>query len=234
MDKPAIQVDYFSDVLCIWAYIAQIRVDELLNEYGEKVILNYHFIPIFGCIEKRIGEGWKEKGGFAGYNKHVIEIGKGFGHCEVHPRVWLENVPRSSASCHHFLSAVRSLENRGVIPRERQAQYGGKTLFEECMWRLRLAFFRDIENVGNLEVQMGVAKSLDLPAQDIIETMENGEAMARMCCDNDLKEQYKIEGSPTYILNSGRQKLFGNVGYKIIDANIREILNRKDDQLSWC
>ena len=233
MDKPvAIQVDYFSDVLCIWAYIAQIRVDELCNEYGEKVILNYHFIPIFGCIEKRLGEGWKEKGGFEGYNKHVLEVCKDFGHLEVHPMVWLENVPKSSAGCHHFLSAVKLLESKDLIPGERQSEYDGRTPFEETLWRMRLAFFRDLKNIGGLDVQ--IAESLHLPIQSIIDTMESGEAMARMCCDNELKDQYKIEGSPTYILNSGRQKLFGNVGYKIIDANIREILNRRENQLSWC
>lgn len=235
MDKPvAIQVDYFSDVLCIWAYIAQIRVDELCNEYGEKVILNYHFIPIFGCIEKRLGEGWKEKGGFEGYNKHVLEVCKDFGHLEVHPMVWLENVPKSSAGCHHFLSAVKLLESKDLIPGERQSEYDGRTPFEETLWRMRLAFFRDLKNIGGLDVQIEIAESLHLPIQSIIDTMESGEAMARMCCDNELKDQYKIEGSPTYILNSGRQKLFGNVGYKIIDANIREILNRRENQLSWC
>lgn len=235
MGKPAvIQVDYFSDLLCVWAYIAQIRVDELLKEYGDKVQLNYHFIPIFGCIDKRIGEGWKEKGGFEGYNKHVMEISKDFGHCEVHPRVWLENVPKSSASCHHFLSSIRLLETNGAVSAERSKDYGGKTPFEESMWRMRLAFFRDLKNVGDLNVQIELAESLKLPVQDIIDAMENGEAMAKMCCDIELRDQYRIEGSPTYILNSGRQKLYGNVGYKIIDANIREILNRKEDQLSWC
>ena len=75
---------------------------------------------------------------------------------------------------------------------------------------------------------------MQLPVREITNIMESGEAMEKMCCDIELRDQYRIEGSPTYILNSGRQKLFGNVGYKIIDANIREILNRREDQLSWC
>lgn len=229
-----IQIDYFSDLLCVWAYIAQIRVDELLNKYAAKVNINYHFMPVFGCIDKRIGEGWKDKGGFEGYSKHVLEVSKDFEHIEVHPQIWLENVPMSSASCHHFLSSIKLLEMKGMVSGERQDAYGGKTRFEEIMWRMRLAFFKELKDVGELEVQIEIAEHLDLPVQSIIDTMESGEAMARMCCDHELKDQYKIEGSPTYILNNGRQKLYGNVGYKIIDANIHEILNRKEDQLSWC
>jgi hypothetical protein len=37
------------------------------------------------------------------------------------------------------------------------------------------------------------------------------------------------------ILNQGRQKLFGNVGYRIIEANIQELLREANpDQASWC
>jgi hypothetical protein len=44
-----------------------------------------------------------------------------------------------------------------------------------------------------------------------------------------------VKGSPTMILNQGRQKLFGNVGYRIIEANIQELLREPNpDQASWC
>ncbi len=44
-----------------------------------------------------------------------------------------------------------------------------------------------------------------------------------------------IQGSPTFVLNEGRQKLYGNVGYRIIDANIQEMLREpRTDQASWC
>ena len=45
----------------------------------------------------------------------------------------------------------------------------------------------------------------------------------------------KIEGSPTFVLNEGRQKLYGNVGFRIVEANIAEMLRQPDpDQASWC
>jgi len=49
-DKPVV-IDHFSDVLCVWAYAAQIRVDEIQREFGSQVHINYHFVPIFAVVE---------------------------------------------------------------------------------------------------------------------------------------------------------------------------------------
>ena len=46
--------------------------------------------------------------------------------------------------------------------------------------------------------------------------------------------QIRLDGSPTYLLNQGRQKLYGNVGYKIIEANVEEVLRRPAEAASWC
>jgi hypothetical protein len=37
------------------------------------------------------------------------------------------------------------------------------------------------------------------------------------------------------LFNEGRQVLTGNVGYRVIEANVRELLRQpSDDQSSWC
>ncbi len=36
MNKP-VNLIYVTDVLCVWAYIAQIRLDEFKQKYGDKV-----------------------------------------------------------------------------------------------------------------------------------------------------------------------------------------------------
>ena len=79
-----IRISYFSDVLCVWAYIAQIRLDELKLNYGDKLDIQYHFIPLFGCTDKRIGEGWKDKGSFKGFGNHVKDVCSKFDHVDVH------------------------------------------------------------------------------------------------------------------------------------------------------
>jgi hypothetical protein len=36
-------------------------------------------------------------------------------------------------------------------------------------------------------------------------------------------------------MNEGRQRLFGDVGYRLIEANVEELLRgRTPDEASWC
>ena len=93
-----IRIDYFSDVLCVWAYIAQIRLDELKQHYNDELDIQYHFIPLFGCTEKRIGEGWQDRGGFKGFGQHVKEVCSQFDHVDVHKDMWTTSIPKTSAS----------------------------------------------------------------------------------------------------------------------------------------
>ena len=233
-DSPVIRIHYFTDVLCVWAYTAQIRLDELLKNHGSSIDISYHFMPIFGCTDRRIGDGWKGKGGFGGFCQHTREVCQRFPHVEIHQNVWAVNTPKSSASAHMFLKSIQLLEKKGVIDHARRAEFQNRSLFEEATWRTRLAFFRDAHDVGRLDEQMNIAKGLNLPVEKIIEQMQNGEAMAEQFCDIELRDEYKVEGSPSYILNEGRQKLYGNVGYRIIEANVHEIMHQPTDQASWC
>jgi hypothetical protein len=44
-----------------------------------------------------------------------------------------------------------------------------------------------------------------------------------------------IEGSPSFVLNEGRQKLYGNIGFRLIEAKIQELLRSpRADEASWC
>ena len=66
--------------------------------------------------------------------------------------------------------------------------------------------------------------------------IDNGEAYAALRRDSQLAEQHGVMGSPTYVFNDGRQLLYGNVGYRIIEANLRELLAAPADTAapSWC
>jgi len=229
-----LHIAYFSDVLCIWAYTAQIRIDELKQRFGSQIRISYHFIPIFGCTKQRIGEGWKEKGGYTGFGPHVIKVCEDFPHVEISPDIWSKHIPKSSASSHLYLKAVQLLEQQGEISPEPVASFDGRSLFEQAIWQLRLAFFRDMKDVGNAQCQMELADELGLPRNSLLKLLHDGSAMAALCSDLKLRDDFKVEGSPTYIFNEGRQKLYGNVGYKILEANIRELLERPEGLASWC
>ncbi|WP_250658634.1 DsbA family oxidoreductase [Alkalimarinus coralli] len=234
MTKPVL-VSHFSDVLCVWAYVAQIRLDELREQFGEDVVIKHHFIPLFGCTENRIGDGWKDRGGFDGFSDHVLHVCEEFPHVQVNRDVWKNCRPKSSASTHCFIKAVQLLEEEGVVSCKPEQSLNGRTLVEEFVWQVRLAFFRDAQDISNYDVLTTIAKSLGLSLTAINERLKRGEAIAALCRDAELKELYRIEGSPTYYLNEGRQKLYGNVGYRILEANILELMqNETGDLASWC
>ena len=228
-----IKLSYFSDVLCFWAYAAQVRLDELKNKFGKRIEIEHHFISVFGNTEQRIGEGWKDRGGHPGFAEHVLDAATGFPQVKVNPGVWMLSSPKTSAMSHCFLKAIQGLENQGLISSETNTQ-SGKTLFEESLWRVRCAFFEDALDVSNISVLKNIAEELQLPMTDIEKSLNDGTALAALMSDMEKKELLKLEGSPSYILNDGRQKLYGNVGYRVIEANVTELLEHDDNQLSWC
>lgn len=69
--QPTLSVSYFSDVLCVWAYVAQIRLDELQRKFGDQICVEFRFLHLFGDVAARIETGWGDKGGAAGYLRQV-------------------------------------------------------------------------------------------------------------------------------------------------------------------
>ena len=230
----SIEISYVSDVLCIWAYVAEARLDELRREFGKSAELSYRFIPIFGATRYRVGEGWKDRGGYAGFGKQVRAVAKEFPHVTVSDRVWSEVAPTTSANAHEVLCAVRLLVEEGALDNQPKAGFAGKTTFEEAIWRVRCAFFEQARDISDRAALLEVLEDIHLPLAAIEAKIKSGEAMAEVCRDVELRDQLKIEGSPTYYLNQGRQKLYGNVGYRVISANLRELLESPGDQASWC
>lgn len=234
VSRDKIRISYFSDVLCVWAYIAQIRLDELKRQYNDQIEIHYHFLPLFGCTEDRIGHGWRDRGGYPGFGEHIRDVCKEFDHIDVHPDIWVRNAAKTSANSHLFLKAVQLLEEEPPLLVLGKEKATNNSVFEELAWRVRLAFFKHNKDISRLDCLYSIADKLKLPVDLIAEKISNGEAMAALCQDAELKDQFRVEGSPTYILNEGRQKLYGNLGYKIIEANVQEILHRPENQATWC
>jgi len=229
-----IRIHYFTDVLCVWAYLAQIRLDELIKKYSENIEISYHFISIFGCTSKRIGDGWKDKGSYTGFSKHTQNVCRTYPHIELHKDIWAKNTPKTSATSHLVIKAVQCLIDDGTIQNKIITGNGERSVFEEFIWQIRLAFFKDLKDISKMSVLMEIAKSMNLPVTKIQDMLDDGSALAELFRDVELQEEYGVEGSPTYILNNGRQKLYGNVGYRIIEANIHEILYQPELEASWC
>jgi predicted DsbA family dithiol-disulfide isomerase len=224
-----IRISYFSDVLCVWAYIAQIRLDELKSTFDDRVSIDLHFTPVFGDAHRKLENRWRDRGGFAGYSNHVKEVAAKFNHISVHPEIWTRDIPYSSTSCHLFLRAIKLLEDKGLVKSKES-----KSVFETATWAFREAFFTKLANVSDRKVQLEIAKELGLPVNKIKAQIDSGEAYAELSRDFDLVKEHTVTVSPTLIFNEGRQRLNGNVGYRVIEANIRELLHNPPGEQSWC
>ena len=217
-----IEAIYFTDVLCVWAYVSQARIDELGEEFGDAVQVRHRFCSVFGDTPHKIASEWKDKGGYDGFNAHLRRVAERFPHIELDRDLWLVVRPASSASPHLYLSALR-------------LAHPESGMLERAAWAFRLGFFRDGRDISNLEVQRDLASSLGADLDAVDERLRDGSAHARLMEDYQAAEKLRVEGSPTLVLNEGRQKLFGNVGYRIIQANIQELLRQPGpDEASWC
>jgi hypothetical protein len=61
-----------------------------------------------------------------------------------------------------------------------------------------------------------------------------GAVHAALAEDLEPARTQSVAASPTLLFNEGRQRLTSNVGYRIIEANILELLEGAPGQLSWC
>ena len=230
-----IRVEYFTDTLCIWAYSAQVKLDQLKREYPDGIDLKYRFIPIFAAAHNRIQTGWAEKGGFEGYNSHQLKTARAWEHVELHPGIWVDTVPASSTVSHLFLKAAQLLEQDGHSGFAGESTVPGHTRFESLMWRIRCAFFEDCLDICDLAVLTAIADDMGLPTDDIMQNIKHGHAHAALHLDTEVRDRYMVSGSPTYVFNEGRQRLYGNVGYRIIRANVEELMRHPDSgEASWC
>lgn len=226
-----VKITYFSDVLCIWAYITQTRIDAVREKFAAGVDIDHRFCTVFGDTAQKIGVGWQAKGGYQGFNRHLLELAQRYPHIELHPEVWLKTRPASSASPHLFLKAIQQcgLESGA------QAKSGAATAFDQIAWAFRRAFFRDCRDISRWDIQCEIAKALGADVGAIERCIHSGIAFARLAADYQDAEKMRIEGSPSFVLNEGRQKFYGNVGFRLMDANIQELLRAPGaDEASWC
>ena len=218
---------HFSDVLCVWAYIAQIRVEELQANFPGEVRLDYRFLQVFGDVSGKIATQWSDRGGLPGYSAHVQEVAGKFGHIEISPRVWVENTPTSSLPAHLLLCGVKALsaaDPDGVEP----------GLLERVLGQLRHAFFVELVDISNRHRLLELAAEAGVDTKKLQQALDSGMAFARLAADLAAATQMPVRASPTMMFNDGRQILTGNVGYRVLDANIRELLRGPTDQQSWC
>ena len=212
-------VNYFSDVLCVWAYINEWRYDEVETNLGGDLDIQLHFLPNFASVHAKIESGWGQRGGFEGYANHVREVAASF-EVPVHSDTWINVRPTTSMIPHAVIKGAVALH--GVAKARMLAK------------SLRVAFFQRGEDISQLDIIQTVVVALGLDWQGLYDRFLNGEALAELNLDFNLAKDYQISVSPAWVFNEGRQKLIGNVGYRVIEANLKELIDHKPSAHAWC
>ena len=215
-----IQIDYFTDVLCIWAWIAQARLDEVNRQWGDKISISHRYVDIFGDCFHKIPAKWGAKDGFQIFGAHVAESAAKFDHCEINTDIWTRVRPRTSMQAHLVLKAVESLA-------------GGEAAAGMAL-RIRRAFFVEALDIADLDVLLELTEEESLDRGNLLDSFRDGSAIAMLSTDLRNAADQGVRGSPTWVLNDGRQLLYGNVGYRILNANIEELMKHPEAEASWC
>jgi predicted DsbA family dithiol-disulfide isomerase len=217
--------------LCVWAYASQARIDAVREKFGDAVRIEHRFCSVFGDTAGKISSTWKDRGGYEGFNSHLRQVAERFPHIEVHPEIWLKTRPSTSASTHLFMKAAQQLDRESGATGGQSAA----SVFDRVMWAFRRAFFRDCRDISRWDIQCEIAEALGADIGAIEERIHSGIAFARLAADYQDADKMRIEGSPSFVLNEGRQKLYGNVGFRLIEANIQELLRApRTEEASWC
>lgn len=228
-----VKVVHFSDVLCVWAYVGEPNLYRLVQEFGDSVDIRVHFCSVFPDAHTKIKSQWRDRGGFGGYGAHVKSVVAGFEGFAIHDDTWCKVQPRSSASPHLFIKAIELLE-QSSDPDLTELPFTDRQSVKAAT-ELRNSFFTEAQDISNWNAQRTIADKIGLDFGEVLKRIETGEAIARLAADYELAQQLNVQGSPTYILNEGRQRLFGNIGYSILAANISELLsNQRDEIASLC
>ena len=215
-----LNIDYYSDILCVWAWIAQRRIEELKKQWGEQVEFKHHYMNLFGDTASRMAEQWSAKGGFEGFGRHVIESAEPFETAPVNSTVWSVVRPRTSANAHLVLKAVLLNVSAAAA--------------DDLALDIRKAFFVDALDIGQLPVLYEIAVDAGHDQQAIRDSIRDGSAIAALATDYQRAQIQGIAGSPSWFMDGGRQKLYGNVGYRVLHANIEGLVANRSEDASWC
>ena len=219
----SLSITHYSDILCVWAFIGQVRVAELEADFPEAVSFEFRYFNVFGDVRTKLETQWASRGGLPAYADHVHEVADGFEHVTLHADVWRRNVPASSLPAHLLLAAARCMD----------AEDDGKAarLLDKA---LRQAFFTTGLDIARLDQLLAIAEELNLPIDKLERPLHDGRAHALVADDLKCATDAGIRSSPTLTFNEGRQTLSGNVGYRVLEANVRELLRHPTSQQSWC
>jgi predicted DsbA family dithiol-disulfide isomerase len=138
----------------------------------------------------------------------------------VNTTIWSKVRPTSSASSHLVLKAI-------------ELSYSSEHSIELAL-KFRAAFFVNAQDISHFDILFALIEQAGLDRTKVNKAILDGSAMAALMGNYQQAKELGLKGSPSYIINNGRQTLYGNVGYRVLLANIEELLKKPTNEASWC
>jgi predicted DsbA family dithiol-disulfide isomerase len=215
----------WSDPLCIWAFVGQHRVDDVLRDLGSCVRISHRVVPVFGSVPQRFRDGSWAKDGPAGRAAATARIAAEHGHTHITGQVWIDDPPASSWPPGAAIKAVGLAEAHGQLPAGAGAHYQAA---------LRTHLFVENRNTARRSEQLLVAEELGYPRGLLEAALDDGRALAALWEDQHDRERDFVSGSPTWVFDGGRARLYGNFPQAVLDGTIRALIGGDFDGCSSC
>lgn len=212
-----VKFSYWSDPLCVWALVAQSKLDRVLGELGKHLRVDYRIVPVFGSVAWRFAEGPWAKDGVEGRVAATRRIAEQHGRKDVSGECWRRSMPASSWSPSTGIKAAFALDAA-------EGRTGDAELGPTYQRVLRERFFVGEQNIALRRVQLEVAEEVGVARGAMEARLDDGSALAAVCEDHAEKERLRLQGSPTYVFDGGRAMLYGNFDYKILRSTVDELV----------
>ena len=150
----------------------------------------------------------------------MIDAASPYDNAPVNQNIWRTCKPKTSHNAHLILKAVEII--------------AGAKISHSLAAILRHDFFTNLTDISSLENVLAIASSLDIDITEIRKSITTGQAAAALMRDYQIAQEQNIKGSPSWVMDGGRQTLYGNVGYRVLHANVEELLRTPGNEVSWC
>jgi predicted DsbA family dithiol-disulfide isomerase len=220
-----LEFSYYSDPLCIWAFVAQPKLEQILSEWGDRMEVDYRIVPVFGSVPERFDHGAWAKAGPEGRRDATRRVAKRQGRDDVSGEIWVTDPPASSLASGAAVKAVFALES------QERAEPGSGARY---LLAMREHFFVGNRNIARRREQLAVAESLGIEVAALEEKLEDGTCLAALFEDDAAGKSLGVRGSPTYVFDGGRAMLYGNFPFAILHATAEELLSGLGVDASAC
>ncbi|MCA9530706.1 MAG: DsbA family protein [Myxococcales bacterium] len=215
MTQRRVRFEYWTDPMCIWAFVAEPKLTRVLEEVGTHLEVDYRIVPVFGSVTQRLRDGGWAKEGREGRRSATKKVAVEHGHPDVTGDVWVHDTPTSSWAVGAAAKAAFLAEAAGAAPGGAGAAY---------LWALRERFFVHDQNTCRREVQLSVAEQVGIDPEAIERRLDDGSALAALAEDDELRRERRVQGSPSYVFDGGRTVLYGNFAWPILCSTVSELL----------